>query len=404
MKIILVQTILILTLLTTTINFYGQVTIGSNNPPRGGALLDLTQGSTTTKGLGMPRVVLNNMKPTTPAELSASIGGTGNWVFADHIGLIVYNSNPNHCSIPTPIYEGMYVFNGIEWEYLGPMLVNSPDVNYYEDTRIQVLGTQRYPYRTFGTAGTWMLENLRYIPDNSDSEFTGFTEAVTGSSLSNKHWIYPWKGLAGTGGSYNSAQAQADWVESAGILYNWPAATNGRITGNILEGEGQAQEGPTTPVQGICPPNWHIPTDVEWNQLEEAIYNDKAAYSQYTAADIADPLIWDATWNTTTGIRGSLTNGHGLAMLSECSLNPTYPITNGKSLLPAQGGFEVKLAGAGHDSKSTVLNYGQYGHFWTVSALGSTRALNREIGSQSQQMYRNSYSRAYLFSVRCKKD
>lgn len=407
MKIILTQAIVIIVLsLTTTINLHGQVTIGSNNPPRSGALLDLTEGSITTKGLSMPRVELYNIKPTTPAELSASIGGTGNWILSDHIGLTVYNSKPNHCAVPDPIYEGMYVFNGTEWEYLEPMMGNSSDVDYYEDTRTQVLGIQRYPYRTFGTAGTWMLENLRYIPDNTDPEFTGFSESAA-SSTTNKYWIYPWKGPLNAGSSYayNSAQAKADWEKDAGILYNWPAATNGRVTGNIQEGEGQPQEGPTTAVQGICPPNWHVPTDKEWNQLEEAIYNDKSTYSQYTAADASDPVTWDITWNTTAGRRGSTTNGHGLAMLSECSLNPTkYPTTGGKSFPTAQGGFAIKLAGAGHDSNGTILNYGQYAHFWTISALSNIRALNREIGLKDHQMYRNSYSRSYRFSVRCKKD
>ncbi|WP_165042387.1 FISUMP domain-containing protein [Dysgonomonas sp. ZJ709] len=97
---------------------YGQVTIGSGEPPASGSLLDLKQEGETTKGLGLPRVVLTELEPE-QGKLSESInGGTGDWDEAGHIGLLVYHvtSTVDICeSIPA----GIYVWNGKKWQKLG---------------------------------------------------------------------------------------------------------------------------------------------------------------------------------------------------------------------------------------------------------------------------------------------
>ncbi|NDV69480.1 FISUMP domain-containing protein [Dysgonomonas sp. 25] len=416
----LTQAITIIALTLTTTALHGQVTIGSGEKPRAGALLDLTEGATTTHGLNLPRVELTKLKPTTPADLSASIGGTGNWVLADHTALVVYNTKEsNHCASER-IYKGLYVFDGTEWQYLGlAKLSTSADVHSMVDSR----DGNTYLYREFYymngavkvSAGEWMLENLRYIPNNTDAGFTGFTHtAADGSSpYIAKYWSYPWKGISNSTETYNATQAQADWESRTGILYNWSAAVNGRTTtSNPQEGQGDANEADAVGIRGICPAGWHLPTDREWNELERAIYNNKEAYSQYTSTDISTPTTWQdnntLNWETGTvppanDARGSYAKGHGFAMLSECEL-PRYVIiaTNGKSLPASQGGFNVFLAGFSLNSLS--CSYGHSAHYWSSSSRYSNSAWSRSISNIDARVTRKVYGRNSQYSVRCKKD
>ncbi|NDV70117.1 FISUMP domain-containing protein [Dysgonomonas sp. 25] len=419
---ILTQAILILAFLTTTIGLQAQVTIGSNQPPMKGALLDLTEGITTTKGLNLPRVELMNLKPITPAELSASIGGTGNWVLNDHIALVVYNTKADRCAIPEAIYEGLYVFDGIEWQYLGKKPESSPDVYYYEDLRPQLLGSQTYPYRQFGNAGIWMIENIRYIPtDNS------ITASAGNYSYTSKFYIYP------NGDPYSAATAPATWNERQGLLYTYSAATLGKQDGVNQE---QAQVAGTIPgvdeiesvyessvgakdgkIQGICPPNWHIPSDREWNELEKELYENAGKYSTYTIDELKNTTIWNplpnagnwnSAWEITIGYRGSSgSGGHGLAIQSECILQgSTFGNTGGKSLSTAQGGFNAMPVGFAYGGLTN--GYGAQIRFWSASAYTNIfNAWLHYINNKqhySQQIHRTADSRYGLYSVRCKKD
>jgi hypothetical protein len=119
---------------------HAQVTIGSSEPPRQGALLDLKniqnlnadenidnkkysnrnvpplQGTnplvTATKGLMLPRVELINLSDTLK-DVSVSIRGADpnvEWPANEHIGLMVYNVVASE-GIPA----GIYVWNGEEW-------------------------------------------------------------------------------------------------------------------------------------------------------------------------------------------------------------------------------------------------------------------------------------------------
>ncbi|MDR0428110.1 MAG: hypothetical protein LBH12_05855 [Dysgonamonadaceae bacterium] len=85
-----------------------QVTIGVREEPNEGALLDLKEGlnvgnTTSTKGLGLPRVSLtrsDKLYPMLPLEYDAAENDR-------HIGLVVYNANYGP--------QGAYVWNGTKW-------------------------------------------------------------------------------------------------------------------------------------------------------------------------------------------------------------------------------------------------------------------------------------------------
>lgn len=391
-----------------------QVTIGSGIEPVDGALLDLKEqdntsgGITATKGLALPRVELKKLTPADGIELATSIGSTGNWDVDEHIGLTIYNMHEDVC-LSTPILKGIYVWDGTEWQFLGKREEVSPDVGYYEDTRPHggaLAGTtQRYPYRTFGTAGTWMLENMRYIP--TDGSITA-KAGDTAYDPDNKFYTYPQ--VNGVIAPDDAGTKPATWSEILGLLYSYSAATLGAQDGVDID-QGQGSGNATPVIQGICPPTWHIPSDEEWNELQKEIYNKPYDYSTYTntASDVFAPPTWDPTWETgglgTAGwdARGSSNgNGHGLAMQSPCKV-PGFPYDiSGKSLSTAQGGFNVFRTGRAYGGSTAV--YGMRAGFWSASSQQRNGAWMVYFERGEATVGRFATFRHYLFSVRCKKD
>lgn len=103
----LAQAILCIALiLFSATNLSGQVTIGSKQPPLAGALLDLKEDGTTTKGLGLPRVSLKD-----PYSLDDVGGGSSAADKEAHTGLLIYNPDANNELCP-----GLYVWDSERWQ------------------------------------------------------------------------------------------------------------------------------------------------------------------------------------------------------------------------------------------------------------------------------------------------
>lgn len=119
-------------------------------------------------------------------------------------------------------------------------------------------------YRT-GTFGgrVWMTGNLRYVPDET--------------LLRNGIW-YPCRGV--------SEATDAEYVAERGMLYSYTVATGG------------GARVPDVPVQGICPPGWHIPAIGELEEL--------AASAEYSA----DLFRCAGMWNSAGGRYSSETKGY----------------------------------------------------------------------------------------------
>lgn len=398
-----------------------QVTIGSGTTPNKGALLDLKEDRTFTnseqtasKGLGMPCVRLTNLKPATSAELSTSIGGSGNWDLEEHIGLLVYNTEENLCLLEFSIYKGLYVFNGNEWQYLGTE--GRDDTTGGDPGSVQVYIDQRdqeeYLYRNFGDiAGDWMLENLRYDPIlHPNEKFKNFNHDM-GYSRTEKYFGY----TSVSNGVYDPTKHPvADWDKKKqnGLLYNWLAATNGQNPAGDQEDQRQkvpfdpqnptANIDPTPRIQGICPEGWHLPSDKEWNDLEREIAANPEKYSTYTSTSQLD-ISWDPNWEIEYGWRGGATEGHGKAMKNPCPPYGSTIIPNGKSRISKQGGLNILLAGMGHQSQT--LDYGKEAIFWTATSEMATNAVRRYLKYDKPGQVDNNVSvKQALYSVRCRRD
>lgn len=376
-----------------------QVTIGSTETPRLGALLDLKENAqnTSTKGLGLPRVKLVSLTATGD-DLKTTIenaSGSTDWKLSEHVGMILYNvstTTPKECAL---IEEGPYVWDGSKWQQLN--LYGSTGVKYYRDTRTQTLGDQLYPYRNFSNAGDWMLENMRYI-DNT------FTYADPDNyDPSQKNYVYPNGNQATTLGT-----APATWNSKQGLLYSFPAMLNG-----VDNQESESGNNPDEPkVQGICPPGWHLPTDYEWSQLEEelALYPHK--YSTVTT-----PTPWRTRqpdsdqesgmddYSTDDNRPTSDITGHATAMLSICSLVEGVP-TEGASFSTRQGGLNILFTGFSlMGTFPEVDKYGESSIFYTASYYEKPSDVwIRAFFAGGTGVSRTKNEPSFLASVRCKKD
>lgn len=109
MKIIILRNLSMLIGILLTIQLSAQVTIGSNQKPLAGALLDLKEdGGDTKKGLGLPKVKLKSLTELTMGDNVIADVGT---VWQDHTGLLVYNTGG--CIDP-----GLYTWDGNQWQVI----------------------------------------------------------------------------------------------------------------------------------------------------------------------------------------------------------------------------------------------------------------------------------------------
>lgn len=120
---------------------------------------------------------------------------------------------------------------------------------------------------------TWMAENLAYLPSVSPiSEY---------SEIDKHYYVYDYNGT-----TVQTAKASPNY-SNFGVLYNWPAAMAGSRSNN---------SNPST-VQGVCPSGWHLPSEIEWEQLENYLiangYNyDGSTTENKFAKSLADVNFW----------------------------------------------------------------------------------------------------------------
>lgn len=132
-------------------------------------------------------------------------------------------------------------------------------------------------------------------------------------------------------------------------------------------------------VQGICPPNWHLPTDEEWKVLEGE------ADSQYA--------IGDEEWDIFSDYRG-YDAGKNLKTLSGWFSNG-----NGTDLFDFSG-----LPGGQRHYLGDFSNYHYKGYWWTSQEHGYYFAYYRDIYWYRSAVQRYDSRKNYGFSVRCIKD
>jgi uncharacterized protein (TIGR02145 family) len=186
----------------------------------------------------------------------------------------------------------------------------------------------------------------------------------------------------------NSGNTAEDCPAAAtlGMLYQWSAAMHGAASCN---GIGESQPACSSPVQGICPAGWHMPSHYEWTMLERAVCASGSCTGDFP---------YDTS---TTGYKGT-DEGSQLAT-DDSGSSTNWPAGNLRSDADFDtSGFNLPPAGY----RYTNGNYYDRANFAPVwSSLESdTNAWRRDIYYTLASVRRNTYSKAFGFSVRCLKD
>ena len=187
----------------------------------------------------------------------------------------------------------------------------------------------------------WFAENLR-------NEHYANGDAIPGE-LSNSEWENADDTNLGAQAIYNNdASNLADY----GRLYNWYAVDDAR---------------------GLCPSDWHVPTDGEFMTLEmELGMSESEANSD--------------------GWRGT---DQGMQMKSSPGDNPPWNGTNTSGFSGLAGGFRI------HDGVPNAL--GGNGYFWSASSNG-IGAWFRILSVEYFGVQRSEYNQGDGMSIRCLKD
>lgn len=199
----------------------------------------------------------------------------------------------------------------------------------------------------------WMKENLRTTHyANGTSISLGYNTSSTTA-----HRYYP--------------DEDASNVPSFGYLYNWAA-----VMGNFSSSTSNPSN-----VQGICPDDWHVPSNAEWAQLTDYV----SSQIEYICGNDEDQIAKALT--SADGWRNSTTS---CAVGNDQSSNNTT-------------GFSAVPAGKYTDR---YIYFGSDTHFWscTKSTSHDSRAIQRGFLFSNADISRSDHYKYYGYSVRCVRD
>ena len=148
-------------------------------------------------------------------------------------------------------------------------------------------------------------------------------------------------------------------LEQRGYLYNWAAA-------NL-----------------VCPDGWHLPSDAEWNTMEQVVSNDNGDW------------VNNIDWRGSHAGKLAGRDKWGLSSVINAPGNPNYAKRNasGFSAVPAGGCNGSLFSTAGFDA-----------FFWSSTQNGSSYAWSRALMFDDASVARNDFGKDLGYSVRCVKD
>ena len=185
----------------------------------------------------------------------------------------------------------------------------------------------------------WFAENLHSTLYSDGTEIPEVTDGLTWADLGTGAWC-----------SYNNSISNS---ESYGLLYNWHTVNS---------------------VSGLCPSDWHVPSDAEWITLEIQL-----GMPEDEAIEI--------------GIRGN--QGFDMKSTSGWNSNGNGSNSSGFSGLP----------GGDRYNNGSFANIGDGGYWWTSTASAESEfAFYRNLSPFNNGVTRFDYYQTGGFSVRCIKD
>ncbi len=187
----------------------------------------------------------------------------------------------------------------------------------------------------------WMQENLKttHFADGSPiSDGNGLGDNC--NDISTKYFY-----------DYENDPGMSDM---AGKLYNWAAVMNGEASSNTIPSF----------VQGVCPTDWHVPSNAEWFILTDELGGQEIAGGKLKGFD---------HWN-----------------------DPNTGATN-------ESGFSALPAGA-RICNGSFENFGSSTNFWSSTLYGSNEVYGRGLSDTLESLQYDMIAPQLGSSVRCVKD
>jgi uncharacterized protein (TIGR02145 family) len=253
-------------------------------------------------------------------------------------------------------------------------------------------------YEVVKIGGRWiMARNLNYQKGLTWQTNSNQPTTTTGQDLKliGNFWC-PGSGGTSTRTTCDVYGALYSWETAMSFdgLGAWTESPSTYNTGAANTAAAKVNHGRTTNSsgrggRGICPKNWHVPTDYEWGVFFDAVEGGGTAHQ--SASDIG----WygsNAGQKSKAACTGTATDG-----------SPLW--TNNAS---AEGtdsyGFRVLPAGIREADGSTFRLQGNGAWFWSSSSANSSFALVRSSDFDHAEINRWGNNRSTGFSVRCIRD
>ena len=248
-----------------------------------------------------------------------------NAIASPAVGLMIYNTDAKTWN----------VYNGTSWGLMSPLVCGQP----FTDGR----NGKAYNTVKIGTQ-CWMADNL-----NIGTRINGVNNPVNDGVIQKY--------------CYNDDELNCDVY---GGLYQW---------GEMMNYAASSSANPSGR-QGICPPDWHLPSDAEWCQMETTL---------------------DATVNcSASGWRGTNAGGQ----MKEGGLSHwTAPNTGGSNasgFTALPGGYRLN-GGGFYDQPNT-------GYFWSATQSDPSNMWSQALSYFKATVNRSANPMTDGFSVRCVKD
>jgi uncharacterized protein (TIGR02145 family) len=192
------------------------------------------------------------------------------------------------------------------------------------------------------------------------------------------------------------------WTSNAHSSSAWtePSSYGTNTTSGNAQNHGRTDAGAATNGRGICPPNWHVPTDNEWGIILDAMESSRGS----TAHQNASGAGW---YGDDAGLNGK----------SKCVVadNLTYGNTyvddekaNWYYWAPGLGrdlfGFRALPSGFRLDNGAVYSNRGSIAMFWTSSAYDDVKAWYRRLQYSEKNAGRYPHDRMIGLTIRCFRD
>ena len=237
----------------------------------------------------------------------------------------LYGTNPDSTTFTSFINENS-IFENADGTFGGVMLGLSNGITYYVCAYARnIKGISYGSVKNFATAESESI-SLQSCPDAStveDADGNIYNTVLVGDQCwtrENMRTTHTCTGVEIPLGTSTNANIgyryypnnNANLVQKYGYLYNCIAAT-----------QDETGTGSPSGIQGICPNNWHLPSDEEWKTLQTYINNN---FSSGAAQALADKDGWAGGSNVagSPGLNVNLNNESGFSALPAGFYDGTY--------------------------------------------------------------------------------